>query len=148
MKFDKWSATGQLRRGAMSIAFMVIMCFACGAMFDLELAASSLLAVLVMSPATILYLLVERFGGTKGYFKHSVYFAYSVLWILYCTIGYLTAVEVPELFLICMYWVTAAAIAGYVPLLGYGRFSLRAMLIVTALVAVMLGIGAYLAKRI
>ena len=147
MKFDKRSAKGQLRRGAMSIACMVILCAACGAMFDLEVVPASLVAVLVMSPATILFLLVERFGGPKRYFKHSIYFAYSILWILLFTYAYLTAGELPEVALIAMYFVTAAAISGYVPLLGYWRFSLRAILIVTTLVALMLGLGAYLAKK-
>jgi len=147
MKFDKRSAKGQLARGAMSIAFMAVLCAACGAMVDLEVAAASLLAVLVMSPATILFLLVERFGGSKRNFKHSIYVAYSILWILLYTYAYLTAGELPEVALICMYFVTVAAISGYIPLLGNWRFSLRSILIVTALIALMLGFGAYVAKN-
>jgi hypothetical protein len=147
MKFDKWSAKGQLARGVMSIAFMGVLCTACGAMFDLQVVAASLVAVLVMSPATILFLHVERFECSKRYLKHRIYFAYSILWILLFTYAYLTAGELPEVALICMYFVTVAAISGYIPLLGNWRFSLRAILIVTTLVALMLGLGAYLAKK-
>jgi hypothetical protein len=117
-------------------------------MFSLEVVPASLLAVLVMSPAIVLFLLVERLGSSRGYLKHATYFIYFAVWILLFTHAYLTAVELPELALLAMLFVTVAAISGYAPLLGAWRFSLRTMLVATTIFALMLGMAAYAATKI
>jgi hypothetical protein len=141
------SCNPPIARGAISIAFMAVSCAACGAMFGLEIIPASLLAALVMSPATILFLLVEKYEGPKGSFRHTIYLVYFAPWILFFFYGYLNAVEGRELTLLAMFFTTVAAISGYAPLLGTRRFSVRSLLIVTTLFAIMLGSAAYMATK-
>jgi hypothetical protein len=137
-----------IARGAISIAFMAVACAACGAMFALEVIPASLLAVLVMSPATILFLLVEKYEGPKGGFRHTIYLVYFAPWMLFFFYGYLNAVEGREITLLAMFFTTVAAISGYAPLLGTRRFGVRTLLIATAAVALMLGLAACVARKI
>jgi hypothetical protein len=142
------SATRQFARGAVSIAVMATSCAASGAMFSLEVIHFSLLIVLVMSPATILFLVIERFGSAKDNPKHVVYFAYIGLWIVFFTYAYKTSVEGSEIALAAMVFITAAAISGYAALVASLPVSLRNVLIAIALAAMMLGFSAFVASKV
>jgi hypothetical protein len=47
-----------------------------------------------------------------------------------------------------MFFVTIAAISGYVPLISKGRFGLRTLLIATTVIAILLGLVSYIARNL
>jgi hypothetical protein len=122
---------------------MTVACAVCAAIEDVETVPASLIAVAAMMPALFLFLVAVKFVGSKHYLPYVLYFGYYGLWTALLTYAYFTAVELPQLGLIAITFLSIAAFFGFLPLIWSGRYSLRGLLIVTTLIAVLLSLIAY-----
>ena len=134
----------QLWRALASIGVMTLSC-ATGAAFaadgDVEVVSAAILFSLFMAPAALLFAIAASLMPSKPWIRNIAYFSYPATWMTYfaylCFNG---ADYMPYFGRLYLVFTVVAVVPGYAPLLSSWRFSVRTLLIVSTIVAAMMGL--------
>lgn len=115
----KLAKTRIAKRAAISIGIsLLISSISAVVLFHWEALAAGPMATLCVSPAPLLYLFIEKHRPQRSILKHVAFHLYWGAWLAYFTLGYFFAGdEVPEVFMICLSFLSIAGLSCYLSLL-------------------------------